>query len=145
MQQTQTNDVREMTGRAQRLIDAMAGAMMSAAEAAAEKVELAAQVARVEIQMQAVGSVLEVIGAQKDQLLTKALEAKGALRAAYLRQVDVLTAQEVGILQKIGVAPALAEEAVKAADEPKLLESHPVRARRAAKPATSTNGVSVAD
>lgn len=131
------NDVQGMTARAQRLIDAMAGAMMSAAEAAAEKVELAAEVARVSVRMEAVGSVLDVIGAQKEALIVKADEAKGALRTAYLRQVEVLSAQEVSILERLGVPTAAAQIAVAKVDGPVLLESHPAPARRAKLPATN--------
>lgn len=112
------NSMDQMSARAERLINALAGAIMATAEAAAEKVELAAEVARLRQRMAAIASVLEAIGVQKQALMEKAKAATGTLRALCYQQVEVLEAQEVAILQKMGVSHEVATQALEDATEP---------------------------
>jgi hypothetical protein len=60
-----SSDMSQLTDRAERLIDALANAIMKTAEVAAEKIELASTVAEVRQRMAAFGAVLQAVGAQK--------------------------------------------------------------------------------
>lgn len=117
----QQDDMTVLMGRTEKLVNALTGAILSTTEAAAERIELAAQVARIEQRMLAFSSVLEVVAAQKEALTERQKSAKGPLKALLGRQIEALTVQETSILEKAGVAPEAAHGAVKAADEsPKL-------------------------
>jgi hypothetical protein len=114
-------DMDQMANRAEQLIGAIASSIMSATEAAAERVELASRVAQIQARMSAFGAVLDTIGVQKEALAERQRIAKGPLKALLGRQIEALTVQETSILEKAGVAPEAAQGAVKAADEsPKL-------------------------
>jgi hypothetical protein len=52
----------QLTGRAEQLMDALADAIISTAEAAAERIDLAARVAQIQQRMAAFGAVLEAVG-----------------------------------------------------------------------------------
>ncbi len=107
-----SNDLTAMSDRATRLIDALSGSIMSACEAAAEKIELAAEVARVTTRMAAVSTVLEVIGAQKMALASRLTSASGAMAALLGHQIEALSLQEVAVLKRIGVSAEVATQAV---------------------------------
>jgi hypothetical protein len=113
----QQDEMTVLMGRTERLVSALTGAILSTTEAAAERIELAAQVARIEQRMLAFSSVLEVVAAQKAAILERQKEAKGPLKALLGRQVEALTAQECGILERAGLPQEAARGAVKAADE----------------------------
>lgn len=110
-------DMDQMAGRAEQLISAIANSIMSATEAAAERVALASEVAKVQTRMAAFGAVLDSIGAQKAALEDRRKAAKGPMKALLGRQIEALTIQETGILERAGIAPEAAQAAVKAADE----------------------------
>ncbi len=113
------SDMNQLTDRAERLIDALANAIMKTAEVAAEKIELASAVAEVRQRMAAFGAVLEAVGAQK-AAVTKQLGNLGdkdaATRALYQHQLRLLSAQEVSILKQAGINEQHATEALEVAD-----------------------------
>lgn len=151
-----------MQDRASRLIRALAGSIMNAAEGAAreielasqaavarmeaqsqiaqERLELAARVASIEARMAAVASVLEAVGAQKARLQSLALKATGAVAVAYTRQIAMLTEQEMAILQQIGVPPAAAQQALAVADAPADPDPTPLVASDIGGPREERNG-----
>lgn len=122
-----------MQDRASRLIRALAGSIMNAAEGAA-------RVASIEARMAAVASVLEAVGAQKARLQSLALKATGAVAVAYTRQIAMLTEQEMAILQQIGVPPAAAQEALAVADAPADPDPTPLVASDIGGPREERNG-----
>jgi hypothetical protein len=113
---TSTTDITALTARAERLIDALAGSILSTAEVAAERVELAAKVAQVQQRMTAFAAVLEAVSAQKQALLGKVETATGAMRTLLQQQVEALTAQELAVLAKAGVPQPAAQQAIAAVD-----------------------------
>ena len=113
MQQT---DMSALVTRTEALIDALTGAILSAAEAAAEKIALAAQVARITQKMSAFSSVLEAVGAQKSVLVERLAVATGPTRAIIEEQIALLSRQESAILERAGVPNAAAREAITATD-----------------------------
>ena len=108
----------QLTGRAEQLVDALADAIISTAEAAAERLDLAARVAQIQQRMAAFGAVLESVGAQKLALMNR-LEDNGLpdpQRQLIEQQVNLLTVQETEILKRAGAAPELAQQAIESAD-----------------------------
>lgn len=84
-----------MTNRAEMLIEALANAIMSSTEAAAERLDLAARVAQIQQKMAAFGAVLESVGAQKEALHNR-LEDKSithSQRQLIEQQINMLTTQ----------------------------------------------------
>ena len=141
----QTNDgagnMRALATRSSQLIDAISGAIMAQAEVAAERIQLAAAVAQVEQRMAAHSAVLECIDAQRIAVEAKMVGAKGARLKLYETQLDLLAAQEVAILAKVGVPLDLARQAVKQV-ETKPAATHKRDGRRFVQIADGTNGVS---
>ena len=90
------------------------------AEVAAERIQAAAEVARIQTRMSAFAAVLEAVGTQKAALQAKLNKPGGAMAKLIERQIKLLTGQETAILAKLGVGPELATQAVKAADRPAL-------------------------
>jgi len=109
-----SNNISELTTRTEPLVDALAESIISTAEAAAERLDLAARVAQIQQRMNAFSAVLESVGAQKAVLLKKLDEP--ALpkyqRMLIERQVDLLTQQECAILERAGATPAQARDTV---------------------------------
>jgi hypothetical protein len=116
------NEMDAMSGRAERLIAALTGALMSTAEAAAERLELAAAVAAARQRLAAFACVLESVQAQKDALQNRLATAPPALRALYARQIEMLTLQEMAVLEKAGVPQESARQALALADATPLYE-----------------------
>jgi hypothetical protein len=113
------SDMTQLTDRAERLIDALANAIMKTAEVAAQKIELASAVAEVRQRMTAFGAVLQAVGAQKtavQQQLVALGDNDAATRALYHHQLRLLSAQEVGILTQAGISEPQAVEAVQVTD-----------------------------
>jgi hypothetical protein len=108
--------MRALTERTERLVDVLTSAILSTAEVAAERVELAAKVAQVQQCMRAFGAVLESVGAQKEVLLARLETATGPMKSLLLQQVEVLTAQEMAMLEKAGVAQPAARQALAVVD-----------------------------
>lgn len=106
-----------LVSRTEALVGAFTNAMMATAEAAAERMELAARVAQINSRMAAFSAILEGVGAQKEALLQRMEGQRGAMRAMLARQVEMLTFQETAILEKIGLAPEQAARAVEAVDQ----------------------------
>ncbi len=96
----------DMADRAARMVDSIAGAFFSAGEAAAEKVELATRVARVNVRMDAFGAVLETIGVRKAALMERQQTASGPLARLIEKQIEMLTVEETALLEKAGVVVA---------------------------------------
>lgn len=116
-----TNSTMEkMTERAERFINAIGSAFMTAGETAADQIQLSAQVVAIRQRMQAHQFVLEAVAAQKIQVLERMAQAKGALRLAYARQIEVLEAQEIGILKSLGIEEDTAKEALDSVEEDKI-------------------------
>ena len=108
----------QLTGRAEQLVDALADAIISTAEAAAERIDLAARVAQIQQRMAAFGAVLESVGAQKHALLVR-LEDQSTpdtQRMLIQQQVNLLIAQETEILKRAGASSAMAHQAIESAD-----------------------------
>lgn len=116
-----TNSTMEkMTERAEKFINAIGSAFMTAGETAADQIQLSAQVVAIRQRMQAHQFVLEAVAAQKAQVLERMAQAKGALRLAYARQIEVLEAQELGILKSLGIEEDTAKEAIDSVEDDKL-------------------------
>lgn len=113
MQQT---DMTALVTRTEALIDALTGAILSAAQVATERIELAAQVARISQRMAAFASVLEVVGVQKAALTERLTTATGPTRVIIEEQLALLSRQETAILGKAGVPEEAAREAITAVD-----------------------------
>ena len=115
----------QLTGRAGQLVDALADAIISTAEAAAERLDLAARVAQIQQRMAAFGAVLESVGAQKLALMNRLEDPAlpDTQRQLIEQQVNLLTAQETEILKRAGATPELAHQAIEVADSD--TEEHP--------------------
>jgi hypothetical protein len=111
-----TNDMSALVGRTEKLVIAISDAILSAAEAAAERVELAAEVARVQQRLAAFSAVVESIAAQKRVLVERLATADGPAKALLERQVELLGLQELAVLERAGVPQATAQHALAAAD-----------------------------
>src|SRR4051794_12937604 len=114
---THGDQMAELTGRTERLVSALTNALVATAETAAERIELAAAVARVNQRMAAYGAVLDAVGVQRDALLKRLETARGATRLLLQAQISMLQAQEAAVLQKCGVGQEQAAQAISAADK----------------------------
>jgi hypothetical protein len=72
------------------------------------------------MRMTAFGAVLESIGAAKQPLLERHRAAGGPMKALLGYQIEALTAQELAILEKAGVEPQQARNALTAVDTDRL-------------------------
>lgn len=115
---TQPSDMQQLSARAETLISALTNAILSTAEVAAERLALAAELARVTQRMHAFAAVLDAVGVQKAALLERQATATGPMKALLGRQVEMLTLQETAILEKVGVPQAQAALAIEMADAP---------------------------
>ncbi|MCE9566041.1 MAG: hypothetical protein K8U57_28815 [Planctomycetes bacterium] len=113
------NDMQILVGRTEQLIAAITNAILSSAEVAAERIELAANVARIQQRMSAFGSVLETVGAQKEMLAKQLPNATGPSKTLLLKQIAMLASQEVAILSKAGVAEPTAVAALAEVEAPR--------------------------
>lgn len=111
-----SNDMQALVGRTERLVSAISDAILSAAEAAAERVELAAEVARVQQRLAAFGAVVDAIAAQKRVLVERLASAEWPARALLERQIELLGLQELAVLERAGVPQATAQHALAVAD-----------------------------
>lgn len=139
MNETTGNEMEMLTQRTERLISALTDAILSTAEVAAERIELASKVAQVRQRMNAFGAVLESVGVQKLALTERLEKATGATKALLTAQIEMLTAQETAVLEKAGVAPAVAKAALTVVDEAPTYRREGRAFRRAE---LATNGVS---
>jgi seryl-tRNA(Sec) selenium transferase len=112
------NEMQVLVGRTELLIRAITDAILSSAEVAAERIELAANVARIQQRMSAFGAVLESVGAQKEALAKQVPNATGPTKALLLKQIAMLASQEVAILTKAGIAEPTAVAALAAVEVP---------------------------
>jgi hypothetical protein len=112
------NEMQDLTTRTERLVGAISGAILGTVEVAAERIALAAEVARVSQRMTAFSVVLEAVGVQKDALAAKLAAAKGPMRVLIRRQIDLLSAQEVAVLERAGAPAEAAKTAIEATDAP---------------------------
>ena len=106
------SDMIKVTEQTSRIIDALTDAILATAATAAEKIHLAAQVAQVQQRMAAFQAVLEVVGVQKEALIARLTQAKGPMAAMLTRQIEVLTEQELKILESAGAPEEAARQAV---------------------------------
>ncbi len=125
------------TNRTKQIARALADAIGSMMETAAEQLDMDARLAKIEIRMETFAAGLEVIGAQKDAIQKRMASLPKPMQALYQTQLHMLTLQEVEILEKAGAPPEKAVE---------LLEHQPagtvtVSEHRRRKP--SRNGVSL--
>lgn len=140
------NEMQVLVGRTEQLISALTSAILSSAEVAAERIELAAEVARVAQRMSAFAAVLESVGAQKEALAKQVPKATGAMKALLLKQIAILASQEIAVLSKVGVPEPTAIAALAAVDAPGEPAPAPVPAthkrdgRRFVRLAQGTNG-----
>jgi hypothetical protein len=142
---SQDNDMQVLVGRTEQLIGAITSAILSSAEVAAERIELAANVARIRQRMDAFGAVLESVGVQKEALAKQLPTATGPTKALLLKQIAMLASQEVAILARAGVpetaaVAALAAVEAPAAPAPLPSATHRRQGRRFLRIAHGTNG-----
>jgi hypothetical protein len=110
------SDMNALVGRTEKLVTAISEAILSAAEAAAERVELAAEVARVQQRLAAFTAVVEAIAVQKRALVDRLVTAEGPAKALLERQIELLGLQELAVLERAGVPPVTARHALAAVD-----------------------------
>jgi hypothetical protein len=115
---TQNNDIQVLVNRTEQLIAAITDAILSSAEVAAERIELAANVVRIQQRMAAFGAVLESVGVQKEALAKRLPGTTGPAKTLLLKQIAMLASQEIAILEKAGVTEQTAVAALAAVDEP---------------------------
>lgn len=113
----QTDPEPSMTERAGAMIDTLTAAFLRATEVAAERLQLACDVAAIQQRLAAFSSVLETIGAQKLALAEKMETTKGAARTLYATQIKMLEAQEVAVLTRVGVPQPVAVAALAGGEE----------------------------
>ena len=106
----------QATARIEALIDGLTGAIMNTLEVSAERITLAADVARVKQRMAAFSAVLESVAAQKKAVAELMAEADGPAEMLYRTQLDMLTAQEVAVLERSGIPRQQAVLAIDSAD-----------------------------
>lgn len=102
--ETNKSEMDALSSRAEQLIDSITNAILSTAESAAERIELASRVAQVRQRMAAFASVLEAVETQKAALAERLDSASGPMRVLLQRQIDMLTEQETAVLGRAGVA-----------------------------------------
>jgi hypothetical protein len=112
------NEMTDLTTRTERLVNAISGALLSSVEVAAERIGLAAEVARVTQRMSAFAAVLDAIGVQKDALAAKLTASKGSMRLLIRRQIELLTAQEAAVLERTGAPMEAVRVAIETTDAP---------------------------
>lgn len=109
-------NIDRISDRTEAIIDKVCGAIMATVDVAAERLELAAEVARVKQRMTAFSAVLDAVAAQKQALMDKLEEADGPARQLLGHQIELLTAQETAVLQRAGISAEIARPAIDAAD-----------------------------
>lgn len=119
-------EMQVLVGRTEQLISAISDAILSSVEVAAERLELAANVARIQQRMSAFGAVLESVGVQKEALAKQLPTASGPTKSLLLRQIAMLASQEVAILTKAGIAEPTAVAALAAVEVPAEPVSEPI-------------------
>src|SRR4051794_19244385 len=87
---SQDNEMQVLVGRTEQLISAITSAILSSAEIAAERIELASNVARIQQRMSAFGAVLESVGLQKEALAKLLPTASGPTKTLLLKQIAML-------------------------------------------------------
>lgn len=112
------DDMQALSGRAEKLINALTNAILTTAEVAAEKIELASRVAQINQRMTAYAAVLEIVGAQKMALMQRRDATDGPMKALLTHQIETLTVQEIAILESSGAPAVAARTAVETIDEP---------------------------
>lgn len=110
-------NVEQVSERTEAIIDKVCGAIMATVDVAAERLELAAEVARVKQRMAAFGAVLDAVAAQKQALNDRLANADGPTRQLLAHQVELLTAQETAVLARAGISAEVAKPAIEAADQ----------------------------
>jgi hypothetical protein len=106
------NDMTEMANRASQIVDSIASAMMSAAEVAAQKIQLASDLASMKMRLDAFGSVLDAIDAERTPLLEAMEAASGGKKAFLKRRIEMLNEQEMSVLEKASVPTGVARQVV---------------------------------
>jgi len=112
------NDMQVLVSRTEQLIASITDAILASAEVAAERIELAANVARITQRMNAFGAVLESVGVPKEALAKQLPKATGPTKTLLLKQIAMLASQELSILSKAGVAEPTAVVALAAVEAP---------------------------
>ena len=110
------NDMQALVGRTEKLVTSIAEAILSASETAAERIEVAAEVCRIQQRLAAFGAVVDAIAAQKRVLVERLATAEGPAKVLIGRQIELLELQELAVLERAGVPHATARHALAAAD-----------------------------
>jgi hypothetical protein len=82
----------------------IAAALISA-KVAAECIPVNTEVTRIRQRIAALASILASIATEKAVLAEQLTDASGAMQALLQREIDMLTAQENEILERVGVTP----------------------------------------
>lgn len=122
-------NIDQISARTEAIIDKVCGAIMATVDVAAERLELAAELARVKQRMTAFSAVLDAVSAQKQALTERMESADGPARKLLAHQIELLTHQETAVLQRAGIAPAVASAAISSVDDAERVTVPVVRDR----------------
>ncbi len=111
------NKMDEMERRSMQIIDLLTGSVLSALEAAGDKIELSMQTARIRQRFESVSDVLDMIANQKAGLQDRLANASGPLKLAIEAHIAALEIQEVNVLSRLGVQPSTAKQVIEKVDE----------------------------
>src|SRR4051794_33832280 len=107
-----SNEMEKVVARADRLVEAVMGAILASTEVAAERLELASRLAQLQGRMAAFGALLEALGSARAQVLVRLGQAQGPARALLETQLAALGAQELAALEMAGVPQQTAAAAL---------------------------------
>jgi predicted RNA-binding protein Jag len=113
-----TSDIEQMAGRAGEVVRALCEVWASAGEDAVERLKQSLGIHRMKQHIEVQAAVLALIHVQKTTLVEQAKAAHPVLAAFFLRQVEQLGQQELGILVGAGVPEDEASQALQIAAEP---------------------------
>lgn len=112
------NDMMEMADKSSRIIDSFCAALLNTAAVAAEKIELASNISVLRMRMEAFSGVLEIVNAAKKPLMERLEgETNPAMRLMIERQLEMLTEQEIAVLEKASVPGKVAKQLVGTVDK----------------------------
>lgn len=126
-----SENMHDTVARAEKLVDSITGAILSTLETAAQRIDLASQVAQARQRAEALAVVLEGASAQRMSLEARRDAAVGPMRLLLDAQVKAAQAAEVAILMRAGLSqedaqavfapalPAPTEAAPAETEEPK--------------------------
>jgi len=119
------SDINDLASRSERLFDAVANVLLGSVEAGVERLEQAGELARLQGRMAVFAATLDAIDAQRAPLLAKLEKATGGMKLLVAKQVDMLNAQEVSVLERAGIGADTARQALAVAEKPTSKPARP--------------------